>query len=76
MTSITMRIPVDVVESMTAIPRSAVPDTRTLLKAYISDGMRHDEAEYAFGRTARLIEVVKRHGVPEDVLEAAARELA
>ncbi len=77
MTTITVRIPVDVVESMKEIaPQRGFSGYQTLLKSYMSDGMRHDEAQYAFGRTARLIEVLKKHGVPEDVLEAAARELA
>lgn len=77
MTTITVRIPVDVVESMKEIaPQRGFSGYQSLLKAYISDGLRHDEAQYAFGRAARLIEVLKKHGVPDDVLEAATRELA
>jgi len=44
MTSITLRIPVDV-------------------------------AQFAFGPAARLIEVLKKRGVPESVLEEAVREV-
>ncbi len=45
MTSITLRIPVDVVESMKAIaPKRGFADYQTLLKSYLSDGLRRDEA--------------------------------
>lgn len=45
-TTITMRIPVDVVESLKAIaPTRSFTAYQTLLKSYISDGLRRDEAE-------------------------------
>jgi hypothetical protein len=76
MTSITLRIPVDVVESMKAIaPLRGLSGYQTLLKSYIGEGLRRDEAQFAPDATARLIEALKRRGVPEQVLEAAARDL-
>jgi hypothetical protein len=76
MTTITMRIPVDVVDSMKEIaPHKGFTGYQTLLKSYISEGLRNDEARYAGGATARLIEALKKRGVPDDVLEEAAREL-
>lgn len=76
MTSITIRIPVDVVESMKAIaPHKGLSGYQSLLKAYVSEGLRKDEATYVFGGEARLIEALKRRGVPADILEDAAREL-
>ncbi len=45
------------------------------MKAYISDGLRRDEAQYLFSAEARLIEALKKRGVPVEILEAAAKEL-
>jgi hypothetical protein len=76
MTSITLRIPVDVVESMKEIsPQRGFSGYQALLKSYLSEGLRRDEAHYIFGQTARLIEALKKRGVSEEVLEEASREL-
>ncbi|MFA7241252.1 MAG: hypothetical protein WC091_14165 [Sulfuricellaceae bacterium] len=54
MTAITLRIPVDVVESMKEIaPLKEFTGYQTLLKSYISEGLRHDEALYSLNRTSR-----------------------
>lgn len=77
MTSITLRIPADVVESMKEIaPQRGFSGYQALLKSYIGEGLRRDEAQYAFGPTARLIEALKKRGVPDAVLDEATRELA
>lgn len=77
MTSITLRIPADVVESMKEIaPQRGFSGYQALLKSYIGDGLRRDEAQFAFGSTARLIEALKKRGVPDSVLDDAARELS
>ena len=76
MTSITLRIPVDVVESMKEIaPHKGYTGYQTLLKSYISEGLRRDEAQFAFGAQARLIEVLRKHGIPDAVLEEVTHEL-
>jgi hypothetical protein len=41
---------------------------------YISEGLRHDEERYSLNREARLVAALKKHGVPDSVLEEAARE--
>ncbi len=75
MTSITLRIPVDVVESMKSIaPLRGFSGYQALLKAYISDGLRRDEASFASASKARLIEALRRHGVSAELLEQAERE--
>ena len=77
MTSITLRIPVDVVDSLKEIaPLKGVAGYQTLLKAYISEGLRLDESKFAVGQTARLIDALKKRGVSADVLDAAARDTA
>ncbi|SBT04526.1 conserved hypothetical protein [Candidatus Accumulibacter aalborgensis] len=75
MTTITLRIPVDVVESLKEIaPQKGLSGYQTLLKLYISEGLRHDEEKYAGSSVARLIEALKKLGVPDDVLAEASRE--
>jgi len=76
MTSITLRIPVDVVDSMKEIaPKKGFSGYQALLKSYLSDGLRRDEAQFSFGPTAQLIEALKKRGVPDDVLQEAARDV-
>lgn len=77
MTSITLRIPVDVVDSMKSIaPQRGFTGYQTLLKSYLSEGLRRDEARYASSQKARLIEALKKRGVSDEVLQAAEREVA
>lgn len=76
-TSITLRIPVDVVESLKAIaPQKGLSGYQTLLKAYISEGLRRDEAAYATDKLERLARALKQHGVTDKVLQAVLRDVA
>lgn len=76
-TSITLRIPVDVVDSLKAIaPQKGYAGYQTLLKAYISEGLRRDEAVYASDAVERLARALKKHGVSGKVLDAAMRDAA
>jgi hypothetical protein len=75
MTSITLRIPVDVVESMKAIaPQRGFTGYQALLKSYLSECLRRDEAQFAVVEQARLIDALKRRGVPAELIEEAERE--
>src|SRR3546814_20268997 len=70
MTSITLRIPQDVVDSMKAIaPVRGMSGYQTLLKSYLSEGLRRDDAEYlSADATARLAEALEAGGVdPQEV---------
>ena len=74
MTSITLRIPVDVVESMKTIaPFKGFSGYQALLKSYISEGLRRDEAQFTFSKEAKLIAALKKLGVPDSVIEEAAK---
>ncbi len=76
MTSITLRIPVDVVESMKAIaPQRGFAGYQTLLKLYLSEGLRRDESRLSSSVQARLMEALRKHGVPQALLDKAAREV-
>lgn len=75
MTSITLRIPEDVVESLKSIaPHKGFSGYQALLKAYISEGLRRDEAVHIFGPAARLAEALRKRGVSAKLIEEAAQE--
>lgn len=77
MTTITLRIPVDVVESMKSIaPQKGFSGYQALLKTYISDGLRKDEAEYVFSKHARIMEALKKRGVDEKLIAEVERDVA
>ncbi|MCX7086574.1 MAG: hypothetical protein NTV00_00815 [Methylococcales bacterium] len=77
MISITLRIPEDVVESMKTIaPLRGFSGYQALLKSYLSEGLRRDEAEFMLSKEARLIAALKKRGVSESLLEEAVREVA
>lgn len=74
-TSITVRMPVDVVESLKAVaPHKGYAGYQTLLKAYISEGLRRDEAIYTSDAVERLTRALKKRGVSGKVLEEALRD--
>ena len=76
-TSITLRIPVDLVDSLKAIaPQKGFSGYQTLLKAYISEGLRRDEAVLAPDAVRRLASALKKRGVSKKVLDEAMREVA
>ena len=75
MTSITMRIPVDVVETLKLIaPQRGFSGYQTLIKSYLSEGLRRDEQQFAAVAHARLVDALKRHGVPEEIIAQAERD--
>ena len=75
MTTITLRIPLDVVESLKEIaPQKGFSGYQALLKWYVSDGLRRDEQRYTFGQTARLVAALKKRGVSAALIEEARRE--
>src|SRR5258705_48606 len=76
-TTITMRIPADVVESLkTVAPMRGFTAYQTLLKSYISEGLRRDEAQFDQYTARKLAEALKRRGVAEKVLQEAMAEIA
>jgi len=76
-TSITLRIPVDVVDSLKAIaPHKGFAGYQTLLKSYISEGLRRDEATYNADTIDRLARALKKRGVSAKVLSEALRDVA
>ena len=74
--TITMRIPTDVVESLkTVAPMRGFTAYRTLLKSFISEGLRRDEVQFDHNTAWRLAEALRRRGVAEKVIQEAIREI-
>jgi hypothetical protein len=74
---ITLRMPQDVVDSLKTIaPLKGMSGYQALLKAYVSEGLRKDEAAHLLGPAARLAEALLKRGVSAELIEAAARDAA
>jgi len=74
MASVTVRMPKDVVESMKRIaPIRGLSGYQTLLKLYLSEGLRRDEALLESQMTT-FIRALRDQGVPADAIEKASKE--
>jgi len=76
MTSVTLRMPEDVVEDLKGVaPLLGFSGYQPLIRAYISQGLRRD-----IGRlrrppgVAQLVKSLRRHGVAEKVIKSAVEE--
>lgn len=77
MTSITVRMPEDVVQSLKALaPKTGHSGYQALLKKYIGEGLRRDEAKHFFGQAQQLAEALKKRGVPRKLVDDALHDLA
>ena len=78
MTSITLRIPLDVSWNRwkQLAPYKGFTGYQALLKSYISEGLRRDETQFVFSKEAKLIAALKKSGVPDSIIEEAACEVA
>jgi hypothetical protein len=66
-----------VVESLKAVaPMRGFTAYQTLLKSYISEGLRRDEVQFDQHTARKLAEALKRRGVAEKVLQEAMAEIA
>jgi hypothetical protein len=75
MTTISMRIPEDVVEDLRRMaPRLGFAGYQPLIRAYIGQGLRADLARLATSDLAPVAEALRRHGVSEDVIAAVLAE--
>ena len=75
MTSVTVRIPADVIESMKLIaPLRGFSGYQTLLKLYLSEGVRRDSALLE-PTVNRFVHALLARGVPSEVIEQASQEV-
>jgi len=76
MTSITLRIPEDVVEDLKRIaPQLGFSGYQPLIRAYIGQGLRQDLAKLEESPIDRFAESLKRHGVEESIIIEAMAEV-
>ncbi|MGB6743441.1 MAG: hypothetical protein WBE38_07240 [Terracidiphilus sp.] len=75
MTTISMRIPEDVIEDLKEIaPKFGFSGYQPLIRAYIGQGLRNDLARLERPELAGLEESLRRHGVEDQVIAAVLDE--
>jgi hypothetical protein len=73
MTTVTVRMPKEVVASMKKIaPVRGLSGYQTLLKLYLSEGLRRDEALLE-SQISTFIKALQDQGVPADAIEKASK---
>lgn len=76
MTSISLRIPEDVIEDMKAIaPTLGFSGYQPLIRAYIGQGLRKDLARLENDQVKLVVESLRRHGVDDQVIAEAIAEV-
>ncbi|WNZ23828.1 hypothetical protein HJG54_13830 [Leptolyngbya sp. NK1-12] len=76
MTSITIRIPEDVVDDLKRLaPLLGFSGYQPLIRAYIGQGLRADLERFESETVTALIASLKRHGVSDAVIETALGEI-
>ena len=76
MTTVTMRLPEDVVEDLKRVaPLLGFSGYQPLARAYIGQGLRADLERLENDTVSALVESLKRHGVSDKVLQEALSEV-
>ena len=77
MTTVTLRMPEDVVEDLKRIaPMLGFSGYQPLMRAHIGQGLRADLEKLESAPIARLIENLKAQGIPEEALAKAVEGIA
>ena len=77
MTSITLRIPEDVVQDLKNIaPALGFSGYQPLIRAYIGQGLRQDIKKLESSDLKRFVDSLKKHGVKETVISEAMAEIS
>ncbi len=77
MTSITIRIPEDVVEDLKRLaPLLCFSGYQPLIRAYIGQGLRTDLERFESETVTALMASLKRRGVSEELINEALSEVA
>ncbi|MEH2326218.1 MAG: hypothetical protein V7K32_22195 [Nostoc sp.] len=75
MTTITIRIPEDVIEDLKRVaPLLGFSGYQPLVRAYIGQGLRADIERLEGDTVSTLIESLKRHGVSDEIIREALSE--
>ncbi len=75
MTSVTFRIPSDVVDDLKRIaPKLGFSGYQPSIRAYIGQGLRKDLARLEDSDLNRFVESLRKHGVEESIITEAIAE--
>src|ERR1700742_2564061 len=75
MASISIRMPEDVIEDLKEIaPALGFSGYQPLIRAYIGQGLRKDQAQMEHSQLLTLTESLRKHGVADTVISAAITE--
>jgi hypothetical protein len=75
MTSISIRMPEDVIEDLKEIaPALGFSGYQPLIRAYIGQGLRKDQAQMEHSQLLTLTESLRKQGVSDTVISAAITE--
>ncbi|NJN85194.1 MAG: hypothetical protein HC881_01260 [Leptolyngbyaceae cyanobacterium SL_7_1] len=76
MTTITIRIPEDVIEDLKRVaPLLGFSGYQPLVRAYVGQGLRADLERLEGDTVSALVASLKRHGVSDDVIQEALSEV-
>lgn len=76
MTSITLRVPQDVVDDLKRIsPLLGFSGYQPLMRAYVGQGLRQDLAKLEGSDINKLVESLKRQGVESSIISQALAEV-
>ncbi len=76
MTSITLRMPEDVVEDLKRVaPQLGFSGYQPLIRAYVGQGLRQDLARLDTSPLEEFAESLRRHGVKDTVITEALAEV-
>jgi uncharacterized DUF497 family protein len=77
MTTVSIRFPADVIEDLKRVaPLRGFSGYQPLVRAYVGQGLRLDLERLEDDTVAALMESLKRHGVSEEIVNAALDEVA
>ena len=77
MISVTLRMPEDVIADMKRIaPLKGFSGYQTLMRSYVGAGLREDLERFEGSAIGKLIERLRKDGVPEETLIKAATDVA
>jgi hypothetical protein len=75
MTSISIRMPEDVIDDLKEIaPALGFSGYQPLIRAYIGQGLRRDQARLEQSQLLALTDSLRKHGVADQVISAAITE--
>ena len=77
MTSVTIRMPEDVVEDLRRLaPELGFSGYQPLIRAYVGQGMRRDQRRLDGTKLSAVIEGLRKRGVSEELIEGALEDAA